>query len=69
MKTIIGSALNVLRKTTGLLPVQPKREAIPSMLALRNVTKAFDGQVVLNDLNLDIETGKITSVIGPSGEG
>jgi len=69
LKTIIGSALNVLRKTTGLLPVQPKREAIPSMLALRNVTKAFDGQVVLNDLNLDIETGKITSVIGPSGEG
>jgi phospholipid/cholesterol/gamma-HCH transport system ATP-binding protein len=40
-----------------------------SMLSLRNVTKAFDGQVVLNNLNLEIEAGKITSVIGPSGEG
>jgi len=69
LKTVIGSAIKVLRKTTGLLPVPPKREASASMLSLRNVTKAFDGQVVLNDLNLEIATGKITSVIGPSGEG
>ena len=69
MKTVIGSAIKVLRKTTGLLPVAPKPQAYPSMLALRNVTKAFDGQVVLNDLDLEINTGKITSVIGPSGEG
>jgi phospholipid/cholesterol/gamma-HCH transport system ATP-binding protein len=33
------------------------------------VTKAFSGQVVLNDLNLVIPAGKITAVIGPSGEG
>jgi phospholipid/cholesterol/gamma-HCH transport system ATP-binding protein len=69
LKTVIGSALNVLRKTTGLQQYPPKAEAGPAMLSLRNVTKAFDGQVVLNDLNLEIATGKITSVIGPSGEG
>lgn len=69
MKAVIGSAISMLCKTTGLLPVPPRREETSSMLALRNVTKAFDGQVVLNNLNLEIETGKITSVIGPSGEG
>ena len=69
MKTVIGSAIKVLRKTTGLQPEPPKTQAFPSMLSLQNVTKAFDGQVVLNDLNLEISTGKITSVIGPSGEG
>jgi len=69
LKTVIGSAIKVLRKTTGLQPEPPKTQAFPSMLSLQNVTKAFDGQVVLNDLNLEISTGKITSVIGPSGEG
>jgi phospholipid/cholesterol/gamma-HCH transport system ATP-binding protein len=39
------------------------------MIKLANVTKAFDSQVVLNNLNLEIVTGKITAVIGPSGEG
>jgi len=33
------------------------------------VTKAFGSQVVLNNLNLEIARGKITAVIGPSGEG
>jgi len=39
------------------------------MIELYRVTKAFGEQVVLNDLNLVIPTGKITAVIGPSGEG
>lgn len=69
MKTVIGSALNVLRKTTGLQPVPRKPQDTPTMLSMRNVTKAFDGQVVLNNLDLEITTGKITSIIGPSGEG
>ena len=69
MKTVIGSAINVLRKTTGLQPVPREPQPTPSMLTLRNLTKAFDGQVVLNNLNLEITTGKITSIIGPSGEG
>jgi phospholipid/cholesterol/gamma-HCH transport system ATP-binding protein len=39
------------------------------MIRLLKVTKSFDSQVVLNDLSMDIPTGKITSIIGPSGEG
>jgi len=39
------------------------------MIELVDVTKAFDGQVVLNRLNLMVPRGKITAVIGPSGEG
>ena len=69
MKTVIGSAINVLRLTTGLQPPVRKKETGPSMIKLINVTKSFDSQVVLNNLSMDILTGKITSIIGPSGEG
>lgn len=69
MKTVIGSALNVLRKTTGMLRAAQRPQNGSAMISLVNVTKAFDSQVVLNKLNLEITTGKITSIIGPSGEG
>jgi phospholipid/cholesterol/gamma-HCH transport system ATP-binding protein len=65
----MGTAINVLRKTTGFKPEKRATQHGPSMIKLENVTKAFDGQVVLDKLNLDITTGKITSIIGPSGEG
>jgi phospholipid/cholesterol/gamma-HCH transport system ATP-binding protein len=65
----MGTAINVLRKTTGFKPEKRVKQPGPSMIKLENVTKTFDGQVVLNRLNLDITTGKITSIIGPSGEG
>jgi phospholipid/cholesterol/gamma-HCH transport system ATP-binding protein len=39
------------------------------MIKLVDVTKTFESQVVLNRLNLEIPAGKITAVIGPSGEG
>jgi phospholipid/cholesterol/gamma-HCH transport system ATP-binding protein len=39
------------------------------MIILRNVHKSFGSQKVLDDLSLDIPEGKITAVIGPSGEG
>lgn len=39
------------------------------MITLRNVHKSFGSQKVLDDLNLDIPEGKITAIIGPSGEG
>lgn len=39
------------------------------MIRLRNVHKSFGSQKVLDDLNLDIPEGKITAIIGPSGEG
>jgi len=39
------------------------------MIELIDVTRKFGDQVVLNRLNLKIPPGKITAVIGPSGEG
>ena len=39
------------------------------MITLRNVHKSFGPQKVLNGLDLDIPDGKITAIIGPSGEG
>lgn len=39
------------------------------MIELIDIHKSFGAQTVLNGLNLNIPTGKITAVIGPSGEG
>lgn len=39
------------------------------MITLRNVHKSFGSQKVLDGLNLEIPDGKITAIIGPSGEG
>lgn len=39
------------------------------MITLRNVHKSFGTQKVLDGLDLDILDGKITAIIGPSGEG
>jgi phospholipid/cholesterol/gamma-HCH transport system ATP-binding protein len=39
------------------------------MITLRNVHKSFGDQKVLDGLDLDIPDGKITAIIGPSGEG
>jgi phospholipid/cholesterol/gamma-HCH transport system ATP-binding protein len=65
----VGSAINVLRKTAGLQRAAHIPQDSTSMIRLTNVTKSFDSQVVLNKLNLEIPAGKITAVIGPSGEG
>lgn len=39
------------------------------MLELRNITKQFDGKLVLDGINLKIEDGEIISMLGPSGSG
>lgn len=39
------------------------------MIKLVNLAKSFGRQRVLNGLNLEIPTGEITAIIGPSGEG
>ncbi|MDY0268017.1 ABC transporter ATP-binding protein [Trichloromonas sp.] len=45
--------------------------AEPRGVALRieGLSKAFDGQVVLRDISLDIAAGETFSIIGPSGTG
>lgn len=39
------------------------------MITLRNIHKSFGAQKVLDGLDIDIPDGKITAIIGPSGEG
>ncbi len=39
------------------------------MIQMRDVRKSFDGQVVLDGVDLDIVEGKVTTVIGRSGIG
>lgn len=39
------------------------------MLELRNITKRFDGKLVLDDINIKIGNGEIVSMMGPSGSG
>ena len=39
------------------------------MIELRNVSKSFDGRMVLHDVNLTIQTGERIAIIGASGCG
>lgn len=39
------------------------------MLKLAHICKQFDDKVVLDDINVEIGTGEIVSLLGPSGSG
>jgi len=39
------------------------------MLKGENITKKYGGRTILDDVSIEIEHGKITSIIGPSGAG
>jgi phospholipid/cholesterol/gamma-HCH transport system ATP-binding protein len=39
------------------------------MISIQNVHKSFGSQVVLNGISINLEPGKITTVVGPSGVG
>lgn len=39
------------------------------MIEVKNLTKEFDGEVVLNDINASFENGMVNMIIGKSGSG
>ncbi|MCC9904935.1 amino acid ABC transporter ATP-binding protein, partial [Streptococcus agalactiae] len=39
------------------------------MIKLRQLTKSFSGQKVLDKLDLDIEKGQVVALVGASGAG
>ncbi len=42
---------------------------MPSSLYLRQISKKFDNDYVLNDFNLEISAGEFVAILGPSGCG
>jgi len=40
-----------------------------TLISLRNITVAFDGEIILNGLNLDIQDKEFVTLLGPSGCG
>lgn len=40
-----------------------------TVLRIENVNKSFGGLLALNDINLEIERGKVHAIIGPNGAG
>lgn len=39
------------------------------MLEIKNLSKLYNGQIILNDINLRIESGEVFCILGPSGAG
>lgn len=44
-------------------------EVLNTKLSVRNLTKTFDGKVVLNNISFDLNEGEFLSILGPSGCG
>ena len=40
-----------------------------SLVKLESITKSYDGQMILDDLNLDIYQNSFVTLLGPSGCG
>lgn len=39
------------------------------MITVSNISKSFDGQSILNNISLQVNTGEVVAIIGPSGTG
>ena len=38
-------------------------------LSIENMSKSFDGELVLDDLSITVGEGEFVSILGPSGSG
>ncbi len=52
-----------------LIPSQSSREPGPALLQLNRVSKFFDGEPILQDIDLSVQRGEVVALIGPSGGG
>jgi phospholipid/cholesterol/gamma-HCH transport system ATP-binding protein len=47
----------------------PPRSATPTEICIEKLTKAFSGRVVLDDINLSVNSGEMVAIVGGSGCG
>ena len=40
-----------------------------ALLEIKNIKKSFDGNLILNDVSLNVEKGEVIVILGPSGCG
>lgn len=40
-----------------------------TVLEIKNLVKKFDGHIILDDLNLNVQEGEVVVILGPSGCG
>ena len=45
------------------------REKFDKIIEVKNVTKVFDGETVIDDMNLSVKRGQFVTLLGPSGCG
>ena len=49
--------------------LQQSSEPVPTSLDLTGVSKAFDGKVVADRIDLSVRRGEFFTLLGPSGSG
>lgn len=60
--------IDLIGKKNDTVPIE-KKEAKEIKLNLKAISKHFDGEFALKDINIYVEKGEIVSLIGPSGCG
>ncbi|WP_108060293.1 ABC-F family ATP-binding cassette domain-containing protein [Poseidonibacter lekithochrous] len=67
-KLDVGSIQVSSRRDPSIIFKQ-KREVGKELLSLKNISKSFDGEVVLNDISFNVEKDDKIALIGPNGAG
>jgi len=52
-----------------LAALDPDAARSPDVMCVRALQLGFSGRIVLDDINVDIQRGRITALIGPTGSG
>lgn len=66
-----NKANNIIAKTPRTRPPAERagNDRFADMIQIKNLKKSFDKQEVLKSINLDLNKGSITAIMGPNGSG
>ena len=62
-------AIQVSSRRDPSIIFRQKREVGKELLSVKNISKSYDGEVVLNDISITVEKGDKIALIGPNGIG